>query len=60
MKTTRIFHLEFSFFMVKFSVYLNRRVFVMFHFCVLCYVFEMCVLPFKGCDKGHKRKSEME
>ena len=31
MKTTRIFHLKvFIFLVVKFSIYLNRRVFVMF------------------------------
>ena len=36
MKTTRMFHLRVFVFCVKFSIYLNRRVFIMSGFVLLC------------------------
>ena len=42
MKNTRIFYLKTSsFFVVKFSIYLRRRVFVMVH-CILCKKWHNC------------------
>ena len=50
MKTTRIFHLKvFLFLVVKFSIYLNRRVFVMWRlFAIICSSYLLLLVPPEG------------